>query len=241
MTTAFLASVTSVCEAQLAVSAGCDIIDAKDPSRGALGALPVATVLAIRSTLPRSVPVSATIGDLVSDYNLVSHAALAMAESGCDLVKIGFFPGGEARGTVRALGRLKLGGTRLVGLLLVDRAPDFTLLPDLAAAGFVGVMLDTASKASGSLRDHATPVALANFVVSARALGLFAGFAGSLRLSDIAELIRLKPDVLGFRGAVCDGDVRTQHLDPIRLAGVRREIDDCLGLQVTPPQKGTNA
>ena len=225
MTPAFLASVTSADEAELAAANGCDIIDAKDPSRGALGALPVATVAAIRRIVPQGVRVSATIGDLESEPDLVARAVSAMAQSGCDLVKIGFFPGGEARATLHALGRLELGRVQLVGLLLADCNPDFGLLADMADAGFAGVMLDTAGKTTGSLRDYQSTAALANFANLAKSLGLFSGFAGSLRLSDIAELMRLKPDVLGFRGALCDGDIRTQRLDVERIAAVRREIN----------------
>ncbi|MGA7800212.1 MAG: (5-formylfuran-3-yl)methyl phosphate synthase [Gammaproteobacteria bacterium] len=42
-----------------------------------------------------------------------------------------------------------------------------------------------------------------------------AGFAG-----DVAPLLALKPDLLGFRGAVCLRSLRTQSLDPQALAAV---------------------
>lgn len=44
-----LASVTNDREARLVASLGADVIDAKNPSTGALGALPAATVTAIRA------------------------------------------------------------------------------------------------------------------------------------------------------------------------------------------------
>ena len=74
MTTAFLASVTTVAEAELAARCGADIIDCKDPAQGALGALPVRTVTAIRRGVPPSLPVSATIGDLASDPQQIGRA-----------------------------------------------------------------------------------------------------------------------------------------------------------------------
>jgi len=211
--THFLASVTTLTEALAAVAGGANIIDCKDPSRGALGALPVATVAAIRAGLPRHILVSATIGDLPADPAEVTRAVQSMAQSGADIVKIGFFPGGDPRATIRALGVLNVAPVRLAGLLLADCEPDFDLIDDMAEAGFVGVMLDTAIKANGALRDHQSPAQLSQFVRSAQNRGLFAGFAGSLGLSDIAPLMRLKPNVLGFRGALCTHGVRTGPLD----------------------------
>ena len=42
--TALLASVRSVAEAELALAGGADVIDLKDPSQGALGALPLSLI-----------------------------------------------------------------------------------------------------------------------------------------------------------------------------------------------------
>lgn len=226
----FLASVTTVEEARLAASCGAAIIDCKDPARGALGALPVETVAAIAKSLPRHITLSATIGDLTAQPGPVTEATLAMAQTGTDIVKIGFFPGGDARATIAALGQLRLGNVGLVGLLLADRDPDFTLIHDMADSGFAGVMLDTAGKSNGGLRSHLAEPALSQFIALARKRGLFAGFAGSLALSDIAPLMRLKPNILGFRGALCIGAIRTGHLsgDAIRaVAAVLARRNEC--------------
>ncbi len=227
MITQFLASVTDAAEAVLAVEGGADIIDCKDPARGALGALPVATVASVRLAVARSILVSATIGDLPAEPGPVVAATCAMAASGCDLVKIGFFPGGDPHATIAALGRLDLKGVRLAGLLLADHEPDFTLVDAMAKAGFAGVMVDTAGKSHGSLTTHLSLSALTELVTQAQVAGLFAGFAGSLRLSDVADLLRLKPNVLGFRGALCTGAERTSRLCPARVRAVRAEIDRC--------------
>lgn len=233
--TQFLASVTTVEEARLATSCGADIIDCKDPSRGALGALPLKTVTAIRDALPSRIILSATIGDLAAEPGPVTQATLAMAQTGTDIVKIGFFPGGDARTTIASLGRDDLKHITLVGLLLADRNPDFTLIHDMADAGFAGVMLDTEGKASGGLRNHLGEPALTHFIATARQRGLFAGFAGSLALSDIAPLMRLKPNVLGFRGALCAGNVRTGSLSAEAITAIAAEIARHRE-HVTPPE-----
>jgi (5-formylfuran-3-yl)methyl phosphate synthase len=231
--TAFLASVTSVEEALTAVRCGADIIDCKDPARGALGALPVAAVAQIRACLPRSITVSATIGDLPADPETIATAARAMATSGCDLIKIGFFPGGDPRATITALACLRdeIAPCRIVGLLLADRDPDLGLVADMATAGFTGVMLDTAGK-KGGLAVHMSSAGLSAFVSSARRYGVFAGLAGSLKVVDIAALMRLKPHVLGFRGALCASGMRTNALSADAVAAVRAEMDYQTAAQV---------
>ena len=222
--TKLLASVRTVEEAGLAATCGADIIDCKDPSRGALGALPIETVTSIRKALPPRITLSATIGDMTSEPGPVAAATRAMSETGTNIVKVGFFPGGDARATIAALGCLDLENVRLVGLLLADRDPDFTLIHDMASAGFIGVMLDTAGKANGGLRSHLAEPALSQFIALARKRGLFAGFAGSLALSDIAPLMRLKPNVLGFRGALCTGSIRTGQLSGDAIRAVAAEM-----------------
>jgi len=219
-----LASVTSEAEARLAAAHGADIIDCKDPAVGALGALPHEIVAAIRQAVPAHIPVSATIGDLPAEPELVLDAARAMAETGCDIVKAGFFPGGDAKAAIRRLGAELAASTPLVAVLLADAPLDLSLVAELGDAGFAGVMLDTASKDGRTLLDHRTADALSIFIADARRAGLFAGLAGSLRLVQIPALLELAPDILGFRGALCRASDRQSALDASALEAVRRAI-----------------
>jgi uncharacterized protein (UPF0264 family) len=223
----FLASVTSALEAQTAIAAGAEIIDAKNPAEGALGALPHKTVRGIVEAVARAAPVSATVGDLVPEPDVLCRAAVAMAGTRVDLVKIGFFTGGDPVESIRALGRLDLHRTRLVGLLLADRDPDFNLIGEMARAGFAGVMLDTASKRGGTLTDMIAPVRLGEFVAIGHDAGLFVGLAGALRPAHIAPLAALGPDVLGFRGALCAGQRREGPLEGDVVRAVARTLSDC--------------
>lgn len=219
-----LASVCETGEATLAAEVGADIIDCKDPRAGALGALPLATVAEILSVVPRGLPVSATIGDLPCREDVIAPAVSAMAATGVDYVKIGFFGDGDPPGTIDRLGRLDVGGCRLVGVLLADRGIDLAVLPAMAGAGFAAVMLDTADKRSGGLVEVADASTLAGFVETARGLGLGVGLAGALRLRHIPRLLTLKPDILGFRGALCHNDDRRSSLDREALARVRSAL-----------------
>ena len=95
----------------------------------------------------------------------------------------------------------------------------------LAAAGWHGVMLDTANKDAGGLRDWTDRDWLADFVHRARAAGLLVGLAGSLREDDVRPLAALGPDYLGFRGALCAETDREECLDPARVRVIRALLD----------------
>ena len=220
----FLASVKTPEEARLALANGADVIDCKDPQKGALGALSAPAVQAIVEAIGGRALVSATAGDLPSDPGVMVKAATLIAAAGVDFVKAGFFGDADPRDAIAALGKAALGRARLVAVLMADRNPDFEILAALRAAGFAGVMLDTADKSGGALPDVMPVKSLSRFIDAARQHGLSAGLAGSLRLEHIAGIAALGPDVIGFRGALCDGG-RTGALDAARIAAVRTAID----------------
>lgn len=219
-----LASVRDAGEAVRAAAGGADIIDCKDPAKGALGALPAEVVRAVRASVPAAIPVSATIGDLASEPEPVVQRARTMAAAGADLVKIGFFGLGDARATIAALAEAPLHGSRLVGVMLADRVIDLALAAAMGRAGFAAVMLDTADKASPALPELVNSAWLASFLDSGRRAGLLVGLAGSLRLRHIPPLLALAPDVLGFRGALCHNQDRRAELDVDAMARIRAAI-----------------
>ncbi|MCB1521119.1 MAG: hypothetical protein KDJ37_11180 [Hyphomicrobiaceae bacterium] len=221
----FLASVTSAAEADIAAAAGADVIDAKNAADGALGALPVAAVRDIRRVLPPGLTLSATTGNLTIDQpDAILAQVAAMSAAGADLVKVGFFPPGDGLEFLAHLTRSPVASGRRVAVLLADRDPDVSLIARLPAAGFVGVMLDTADKRSGALTDVATRAQLQSFVAAARAAHMFVGLAGALRLRHIPEIAELDPDIIGFRGALCSGNERERGIDRDSVLAVRRAI-----------------
>ena len=220
----FLASVTSEVEAQTCVALGADIIDAKNPATGALGALSVTTVRAICRSVSARVPVSATIGDLPADPEQMADAVCNTAAAGVDIVKIGFCAGGAVQAALRRLGNLALGRVCLVGVLFADQGAEMGLIRPMAEAGFSGVMLDTADKASGALPDIVGTTALTKFVETAHAYGVFAGLAGSLRVQHVPGLVPLGADILGFRGGLCRDAQRSNVIDQEAVRRVRSAI-----------------
>lgn len=218
-----LASVNSVEEALLVLRAKVDIIDLKQPARGALGALELDTVKQIVSEIAGRCPVSATIGDLPMQPERVFNAVQAMAETGVDYTKIGFFPGGDWSETTAKLASLTE-TQALIAVLFADSRPDFAFIQTLKQAGFKGVMLDTLDKNQGSLTQIMTDTAIRKFVELAKAEHLLCGLAGSLRQADIAALLPYLPDYLGFRGALCLQHKRTGQLNETAVARIKQAI-----------------
>ena len=210
--TRMLASVANLAEARLAAACGVDIIDLKNPREGALGALSTRVVGEIVNTLDSAAPVSATIGDLPMQPETIIPAVGAMAATGVDYVKLGFFPGGDWPAVLAGLRPMAARGVKLVAVLFADQPVELTWVAALADAGFAGAMLDTADKGKGSLTRLRDTAFLGSFVDIARWHHLLCGLAGSLRSDDVVPLSALGPDYLGFRGALCGG-VRTDELD----------------------------
>lgn len=233
--TLFLASVRDEAEAEIAVRARADIIDLKEPAHGALGAVDRERTRAIVQAVAGRATVSATIGDLPMVAETIRDAVLERDASGVDYVKFGLFPDGDAQACLDGL-RPVARSVRLIVVLFADRWPAFDAVAAAANMGAAGIMLDTAGKSSGSLRDHFDLRKLAHFVTSAKAQGLAVGLAGSLTKSDVPELLALRPDLLGFRGALCHAS-RNSSLNPLACAAIRALIPEASALPFAAPAK----
>jgi uncharacterized protein (UPF0264 family) len=150
---------------------------------------------------------------------IIAAAVRRFAGLGLDIVKVGLFPGGDPDGCLHALAAAAADGQRIVLVMFADRQPDFSMIERARQAGLTGIMLDTADKRGGGLREHLAQGRLESFVDRARAAGLVTGLAGSLAESDIPALLPLRPDYLGFRGALCRAG-RTSGLDAARVRAV---------------------
>lgn len=211
-----LVSVRDAAEAMLAAAGGADIVDAKDPLDGPLGALSVEAVLAIISAVAGRAATSAVAA---GPDEALPGAVAAMAAANVDYVKVAATACLLA--DPHALENLAAAAPgRLVAVIFAE---DISALPGdsvavLAEAGFAGAMIDTRGKAGRRLTDILDPAALGGFVARCRARNLLSGLAGSLRVGDVAVLSAHQPAYLGFRGGLCLGGDRTAALDPRRLA-----------------------
>lgn len=221
--TLFLASVRNPAEAETALVAGADIIDLKEPGNGALGALEPDTIGTCVAHVAGRAPVSATIGDLPLHAEIIRDAVRATASLGVDYVKLGLYPGGDARCCLDLL-EMKARTTRLILVAFADAWPDFDVVAEAARIGASGVMLDTRRKDTGSLLDHLSIETLAGFVAVAKTRRLNVGLAGSLRAEHVPLLLPLQPDIIGFRGALCRNGTRESGLNAEACTSIRALI-----------------
>jgi FolB domain-containing protein len=230
--TLMLASVTNPAEAEAVRAEGADIIDLKDPAKGALGVLDAAVAADIVRSVGKRRPVSAAAGAALGAPWVLVDAVAAMAATGVDYVKVGFSPGKAGADCVRAL-RPHASNTKIVGVLFADGAPDLDMLALMANNGFTGAMLDTAKKGAGRLLDHMDVAALDRFIDRCRENGLTSGLAGSLEPPDVPRLLPLQPNYLGFRGSLCQGRAREAAIDAASVRIIRdlipREADGQCG------------
>jgi (5-formylfuran-3-yl)methyl phosphate synthase len=232
--TLFLVSVVNEAEAKIALAGGADLVDFKDPTKGALGALDPRSVRLGLRAVAQGRRTSAVAGDMSMNPRELAQAVEAMAGTGVDYVKIGLFADAGSADRITALAPLAA-RTKLVGVIFADQKIDLGLVDQLAAAGFAGAMLDTAKKGAGRLLDHRDPSWLTGFLARCQNKALLGGLAGSLEPPDVPRLLPLGPDVLGFRGALCAGGDREAGLDARALELVRGLIP--LDTRVAPGER----
>jgi FolB domain-containing protein len=217
--TRMLASVADAAEASVGVQFGADVIDLKDARRGALGAVSLDIARQAIAVVAGRCETGAALGDPPYDEDALLAAARALAAIGVDTVKLAV----DAP-TLDRLGSSLMRLARevaLVGMMFADEQPDFALLAKLKERGFKGAMLDTRDKTRGRLLAHFEVVQLNQFCSQCRALGLMSGLAGSLEAPDVPRLLLVRPDVLGFRGALCHAHDRRGAIDPAAVVLIR--------------------
>ena len=222
--TELLISVTNVDEAFMAMELGADIIDLKDPSMGALGALPIQTIKDILGVVNSQKIVSATIGDIGMQPQLLFPAVAALVKLNVDYIKIGFLPSDDTQLCLDVLQPFILSGAKLIAVLFAECRYDADLIKTIKVVGFIGIMLDTAEKNGLSLFDHFTQQQCEILSQQVLGLDLVLGLAGSLKLEHIAQAKTIKPNYIGFRGGVCLNNQRQLVLDPNKILAIRHAL-----------------
>ena len=98
-----------------------------------------------------------------------------------------------------------------------DNKPSLNLIREIKKIQFDGILIDTKNKKNGNLRNYLSIKKLKNFIKVSKEQNLSIGLAGSLNINDIDPLIKLKPDYLGFRGALCMARKRKDDISEILL------------------------
>lgn len=206
-------------EALEAIEGGADIIDVKNPKEGSLGANFPWVIKSIRELAPKSMQVSATLGDVPYKPGTVSLAAAGAVVSGADYIKVGLYGTKNYQealevmeNTVRAVKDLN-DQAMIVASGYADAhrigAVDPMEIPRVAAdSGADLAMVDTAVKDGKTLFDYMDEDTISQFTGTIHDYGLKSALAGSVKEEQLPILSELGCDVVGIRGAACIGGDR---------------------------------
>jgi len=231
--TKLLISVRSAEEARIALTAGADIIDVKEPTQGSLGRSSLKTIQDIGTIVAAQVPLSVALGEW---HQSQSYAL----PQNVTWTKVGFSCCSTAserhRGWLAWLRIQKqLQATRLIGVVYADRirvkGPCFSQVLDWvestkkAGVHPPGILIDTAIKDGRGLLAWHSLETLCRYQEQCHRHGLFLALAGALTFADVLLLQQsVRPDVIAVRGAACAGNARAASIQPDRV----RSLAQCL-------------
>jgi uncharacterized protein (UPF0264 family) len=245
-----LVSVRSAAEVGAALTGGADIIDAKEPGRGPLGAVSPEVLGEIVARVPRQVSVSVALGDHSNPEEVVSVVtSLKLSRRPAPLyLKLGF-AGVRSEDRIErmivtavAAASESAAVPRVIAVAYADASRAGTAPPDsirwlATRAGAAGILLDTHTKDGIGLLRWMEPEPLKLWVGKARGAGLITALAGGLRLDDLELAFAASPDVLGVRGSACTGG-RGGRVNPLQVRALRHRLDLISGsVQGTTPAR----
>lgn len=216
---------------------GADIIDVKEPSRGPLGMADDAVIQEIATNLDQWAPIptglSVALGDL-QDWPESRESAGLPAR--VRWAKVGLAGGLHFSDWRAEWLRLRSAIDAASGRPLEWIAVAYADAVKVAAPGWqevlraaretqcAGLLIDTATKSSGSLLDWLSPVELVSLVQQSREACLPLALAGKVTVDDLTWLRQIDPDIIGVRSAVCQRGDRTQAVSPVAVEEFRRRL-----------------
>ncbi len=170
--TRLLVSVRDAEEAQIAVAEGVDLIDVKEPLRGALGAADARTIDSIARCVAGRAPLSAAMGELLEAIPLPPRLASQLRYAKFGLAGCARHVDWKERWQ-RAIANLPA-GVAAVAVAYADAdaagSPKVdSVLAQARAVGCAAVLFDTFEKSGGSLIDHIGLSRLRHLIGGARA------------------------------------------------------------------------
>ena len=205
-------------EAKVIIDTSVNYIDCKNPDEGSLGANFPWIIKRMKELIPSnsSQLLSATIGDFPNLPGSASLAALGVAVSGADIIKVGLKgPKNAEQGknlmekVVKAVKefnhKIKVVAAGYADRKRINSSPKYLEIPTIAAeSGSDIAMLDTYFKDDKGLFDFLSVEDLLKFKEKAHNLNLKVALAGRLMKKDLALIRQISPDIIGVRSLVCE-------------------------------------
>ena len=228
-----MVSVQNLPEAMEALHGGADIVDVKNLQEALVGSAHPLTVKAVRDAIPGERHASVTLGVVPNQAGTVAMAVYAAGVIDATSVKVGFMKT-EYEQAVETLQECReaLDGfeTKLIGSLFADNplygGLEADHMVELAKASQCdGWLIDTLTKDGRNLFDFMPELQLREMVLEGKAMGMSTALSGHLRMSDLDELARINPDIVGVRGAVCRKGDRSSDVHRDAVGEFRRQLD----------------
>ena len=229
-----LVSVIDAAEAEVALRAGADWVDVKNPTAGSLGMGSPEDIAGVVQIVADRRPVSVALGELTDwqNFDLLKNIPLA----GVQRAKVGL-AGTTRRGGSeptwperwRQLLSQLPASTEPVAVHYADwqkcDAPEAVALLDVAPqVGCTAFLVDTYFKQGQSLFDYYPPASLHQLVEQVHAAGMLFVAAGSVRIDHLPALIAAGGDIVAVRGAACRDSNRTAGICGERVAELKQAL-----------------
>jgi uncharacterized protein (UPF0264 family) len=225
--TRLLVSVRSGDEARAALDGGADLIDVKEPTRGALGAADPAVWSEVAKAVHDCKPTSVALGELIDGGGLFPSGELAEF----DFAKIGLAGCGPLTDWPKrwrdCLSDLPEGVTPVAVVYadwrIAQAPPPDDVIAHAASMRCGAVLFDTYDKTQGGLLDHFDLKELDRLSFAVRRHATRVVLAGSLHMQSIPKILHLQPDYVAVRGAAC-AQGRCGRVDSSRVRELARVI-----------------
>jgi (5-formylfuran-3-yl)methyl phosphate synthase len=219
--TRLLVSVRDAAEARIALEAGVDLVDLKEPRAGALGAVAPSVAAEVVRSVAGRVPLSMALGEVLERPKVPVPEGIRWAKlglAGCALRDDWRRAWSEAAAALPST-------CGLVAVIYADfeacAAPSpEVVLREAESLGARAVLVDTAVKNGRGLLDWWTTEAVCRLASGAKSRGMLSVAGGALTPATIPQVAACGVDYVAVRGAACDGD-RNGTISATRIAAIR--------------------
>ncbi len=208
-----------------------DILDLKDPISGSIGAWDLQDIKTAILRFKNKIEISATLGDIFMNKKFIIKLK-QFDELNLNYIKFGLLSEelNNLFDKIKFLGDSKY-KTKLVCVVFVDFFDHVKLVYErldlFDSCGIKYIMLDTYYKNNGDLLNFCNISNLNRFISKCKTFDIKIGLAGSLKENQIPVLIKLKPNILGFRSAICKFNERMSEVDLIKIKKISRHFNLC--------------
>jgi uncharacterized protein (UPF0264 family) len=220
--TGLLVSVRSADEVAAALAGGADLIDVKEPTKGALGPAEAEVVASVIDAVKGKVPVSAALGEWSPNAMTEAHWHMELKLNYVKWGLANYAPtpgwGEDLLDTRRELPV----GMEMVAVAYADwerakSVPPVELAKFAKRFRFKAFLLDTCVKDSKTLLDFMKPDEIQELVESLQRVYTTVAIGGSLRPEHLKPLKNVTPDFYAVRSSVCAAGKREGVIDEARV------------------------